>query len=326
MRKNPLLAAKLDELQSRGHLMWGSDSNEQRVLRRRAVDGELVRVYGSFYARTSYWSSMSVLERYRCLIRSISAFHPHWVFGGMTAAAIYGINDSTRHAYYLERMVTLCSHQHDYGRIRHRYLIEHAQIPYVRHDGVRVTTIDRTIFDCARFYELPDALAVVEAALRQGHVEKKHLLEYFRTASGHHRAQALAALRYASGKTENGGEAFALGVMIQEGYMVPTLQMEFEHPFDSSRVDRVDYAWRTASGKLIVAELDGRMKYRDETLYVNGSLPDTIIAEKEREERICLVADELIRFSFSDALYRDVLVAKLDKAGVPKTKMSSDPQ
>ena len=85
--------------------------------------------------------------------------------------------------------------------------------------------------------------------------------------------------------------------------------------------DRVDFAWQTQDGRLVVAELDGRVKYRDPSMYRNGSLSDTIIAEKEREERIRLVVDEVVRFSFAEAMGRQVLVRKLLKAGVPRVSM-----
>ena len=56
-------------------------------------------------------------------------------------------------------------------------------------------------------------------------------------------------------------------------------------------------------------------------MFRNGDLSETIIAEKEREERIRLVADDVVRFSFREAMERVPLVRKLVKAGVPMSQL-----
>lgn len=138
---------------------------------------------------------------------------------------------------------------------------------------------------------------------------------------GNGKAEALRVLECATGQTENGGEAYALGVILEERFMEPSLQEEMIYSFDLAHRDRVDFAWRTPDGRLIVAELDGRVKYRDESMFRNGDLSETIIAEKEREERIRLVADDVVRFSFREAMERVPLVRKLVKAGVPRSQL-----
>ncbi|WP_165781909.1 hypothetical protein [Bifidobacterium imperatoris] len=148
-------------------------------------------------------------------------------------------------------------------------------------------------------------------------IKKKELLDYCAQRQGRGKANALRALNYATGRTENGGEAYALGVMLDGGLAQPSLQEEITYPFDLGHRDRVDFAWHTREGHLIVAELDGRVKYRDPSMFRGGDLSATIIAEKEREERIRLVADEVVRFSFREAMERQPLIRKLIHAGVP---------
>lgn len=110
--------------------------------------------------------------------------------------------------------------------------------------------------------------------------------------SGRRRDRALRVIPHAQGKTENGGEAFALGVMTEKGLTVPRLQLELPHPGNPNAADRPDFARHTRDGRLIVAELDARVKCRAEAMRKNGGLSQTIIAEREREERIRLVADD----------------------------------
>lgn len=317
MRRNIGLEWELDEAQSRRLCLWAANKSRQRTLARRAKAGELQCVYKGMYVRPEYWQGLDSAERYRHIIRSLAATHPQWVFCEMTAAVMYGINTSTRHMKLVNIAVERKTSVHDYGLIRHHYM-RTVQCEVI--DGVRVTPLVRTIFDCMRKQSFPDALAIAEAVLRGHVIGKKALRQYFATMLGRGKAEALRALEYATGRTENGGEAYALGVILEERFIEPSLQEDMVYPFDLAHRDRVDFAWRTADGRLIVAELDGRVKYRDESMYRNGDLSATIIAEKEREERIRLVADDVVRFSFGEAMARTPLVRKLVKAGVPRTK------
>ncbi|MCH9275134.1 hypothetical protein JS533_002425 [Bifidobacterium amazonense] len=295
--------------------IWAANDADRRMLRRRSEAGELVRVFGRCFARADQWNALDRVERYRRIVRSLAVMHPNWVFCDMTAAVMQGISDSTRHLDTVHIVTSRERHVHDYGQVRHHYVKDDA---YELADGVRVTPLERSAFDCARRLPFPDGLAVIEAVLRLGLRGKPDLEESFASMLGYRRAAARKVLRYASGRTENGGEAYSLGVMIEERYMVPLLQEEIIDQCDLSRVYRVDFAWRTEDGRLIVGELDGQVKYRDPAMYRNGSLPDTVIAEKQREERIRLVADDMFRFSFGDALRRDPLLRKMDKARVPR--------
>ncbi|NEG90159.1 hypothetical protein [Bifidobacterium aerophilum] len=237
----------------------------------------------------------------------------------MTAATMHGINDSRRHLDDIHLMTDRRRHSHDHARLRYHLLpddeFDQSQVV----DGVRVTPLDRTIFDCTRRLEFPDGLCVAESALRQSLISREHMTDRCRTLSGRFRRKALRAVTLAPGGTENGGEAYAYAVMVDEGFVPPSVQEEIINPFDLSRRDRVDFSWHTEDGRFIVAELDGRIKYTDPSMYKDGSLPKTIIEEKEREERIRLVADDMVRFSFAEAYRRHPLTAKLAKARVPRS-------
>lgn len=318
MRRNIGLERELDEAQSHRLCLWSANKSRQRTLTRRTEAGELQCVYKGMYARPAYWQDLDGAERYRHIIRSLAATHPQWVFCEMTAAAMYGINESTRHMKLVNIAVDRNTAVHDYGLVRHHYM---GTVPYEIVDGVRVTPLPRTAFDCMRKQDFPDALAIAEATLRRRVVGKKILRQHFGAMLGNGKAEALRVLECATGQTENGGEAYALGVILEERFMEPSLQEEMIYSFDLAHRDRVDFAWHTPDGRLIVAELDGRVKYRDESMFRNGDLSETIIAEKEREERIRLVADGVVRFSFREAMERVPLVRKLVKAGVPRSQL-----
>ena len=145
---------------------------------------------------------------------------------------------------------------------------------------------------------------------------------------------------FANGLSENGGESFARGTMIELGFMVPELQHEFVAP-NSGIKYRCDFLWRLPGGVLIVGELDGYDKYfvdSTNATHVNinfNSSSDTqmlrnsynqaainrnIDRQAERESvlfRECGVS-KIVRFNFADVVGVKNLERKLVEAGVPR--------
>ena len=145
---------------------------------------------------------------------------------------------------------------------------------------------------------------------------------------------------FKNGLSENGGESFARGTMIDLGFMVPELQHEFVAP--NSRVKyRCDFLWRVSGGGLIVGELDGYDKYfvdstnsthaninfnsSSDTQMLRSSYNQTAInrnidRQAERESvlfRECGVS-KIVRFNFADVVGVKNLERKLVEAGVPR--------
>ena len=145
---------------------------------------------------------------------------------------------------------------------------------------------------------------------------------------------------FKNGLSENGGESFARGTMIDLGFMVPELQHEFVAP--NSRVKyRCDFLWRVSGGGLIVGELDGYDKYfvdstnsthaninfnsSSDTQMLRNSYNQTAInrnidRQAERESvlfRECGVS-KIVRFNFADVVGVKNLERKLVEAGVPR--------
>lgn len=145
---------------------------------------------------------------------------------------------------------------------------------------------------------------------------------------------------FKNGLSENGGESFARGTMIDLGFMVPELQYEFVAP--NSRVKyRCDFLWRVSGGGLIVGELDGYDKYFVDSTnsthaninfnsssdtqmlrnsYNQAAINRNIDRQAERESvlfRECGVS-KIVRFNFADVVGVKNLERKLVEAGVPR--------
>lgn len=145
---------------------------------------------------------------------------------------------------------------------------------------------------------------------------------------------------FKNGLSENGGESFARGTMIDLGFMVPELQHEFVAP--NSRVKyRCNFLWRVSGGGLIVGELDGYDKYFVDSTnsthaninfnssfdtqmlrnsYNQAAINRNIDRQAERESvlfRECGVS-KIVRFNFADVVGVKNLERKLVEAGVPR--------
>ena len=145
---------------------------------------------------------------------------------------------------------------------------------------------------------------------------------------------------FANGLSENGGESFARGTMIDLGFMVPELQHEFVAP-NSGVKYRCDFLWQLPGGGLIVGELDGYGKYFVDSTnaahanidfnsstdnqmlrnsYNQAAINRNIDRQAERESvlfRECGVS-KIVRFNFADVIGVKNIERKLVDAGVPR--------
>ena len=64
---------------------------QRRALKRRLHAGELVSPYKNLYADRTLWNTMTREQQSLQVIRALSAIHPQWVFAGLSAACVYGL-------------------------------------------------------------------------------------------------------------------------------------------------------------------------------------------------------------------------------------------
>ncbi|WP_205832733.1 hypothetical protein [Bifidobacterium oedipodis] len=123
-------------------------------------------------------------------------------------------------------------------------------------------------------------------------------------------------MRYANAATENGGEAFALGTMLEEGIPMPRLQQGFTDP-QTGRQYWADFVWRLDNGRVVVGEYDGMLKYVDADMTAGKSIRGVVNDERARESAIIRAgASDVVRFGFNDVLNRTPLLVKLFEKGV----------
>lgn len=301
------------ELESR--CAYVTDNALCHTLRRHVKTGELVEPKPHCFARSRAWELLDTRERHLALVQTAELVHPGSVFCRESAAVAYGMSVSYENLQTLHIATTKKTHARS-TRMAKRHVIEgdrHRSI-----GNILVTSPERTVFDCARAEEFPDALAVVDSALRGGLIQRASFQRYIDERRNFPRSwHAQRALDFADARAEDGGESFARGVLIELGFEVPELQVEWTDPMTGKKI-RPDFLWTLDGGKKIAGELDGGLKYEN-PVYMGGRSTGQVQAdERKRESRMTLKANGVCRFSLLDVYNRPYFEALLDEFGVPR--------
>ena len=309
----------LNAAEERGAWLYTKDKAQASALKRRCKAGDVKEVAVGCFARTSTWQKMKLLPRYMFLLRAVSEALPDCVFCRESAAALYGLEVSKANM----RRVHICTSRKAHtesSRLVTRHLVENDDAEEI--GGLRATSIARTAFDCMRAESFCSGLAIADSALRSGRIPREELERYI-VAHPHYPGICTArkTIAYADPRSENGGESFARGTMIELGYMIPELQYPL-HDDLSGDDYRADYLWRIPAGNgkvtRVVGELDGAIKYDDPDYMSGRSLAEVVQDERHRESRVSLSVSKICRFSLSTVYDRQAFSRLLDAYGIPR--------
>jgi hypothetical protein len=120
-----------------------------------------------------------------------------------------------------------------------------------------VTTLERTLTDCARTLPFADALVIIDSALRNRATEAARLVEIARTLRGPGSTAARRAFLAADGRSASIGETLVRASAIEAGLACPDLQ--YLVILDNLSKAYFDLAWPTYCGRevKVAAEFDG---------------------------------------------------------------------
>ena len=285
--------------------------------RRMARRGKLIIPLKGMYALPEVWSDLDKLEQHAFKCRSLALKHPYWVFCHASAASLYGLYIS--HADLREVHVACCkgSYSRSSDQIRRHYL---ADIDEHEHEGMPVTSVLQTAYDCMRSMSFQQGLAVADSVLRFYGYTREDLVSYIerhRNLRGH--AGALEAANHADGASESGGESIARARMIELGFEVPKLQVELDDPLDLGREYRADFLWELDDGTELIGELDGHEKYTNVKMTEGRDIVEVLIDERNRESRVSAYKGRrVMRFSYAEMMNSSFFELLLDTYGVPR--------
>ncbi|MGY1682748.1 hypothetical protein [Geodermatophilus sp. SYSU D01176] len=162
--------------------------------------------------------------------------------------------------------------------------------------GFGLTAPARTLVDCAREWELVDAVVAMDAAIHDGRVTRGHLRRAL--LAGSHWVgigSAGRAVHLADGRAESPLETRGHLALLAAGLPRPELQVQLHGA--SGLVARVD-AWFDEAA--LAVEFDGRVKYADPR---DGRDPgDVLWREKRREDAVRELGVRVIRLVQDDVV------------------------
>lgn len=190
-------------------------------------------------------------------------------------------------------------------------------------NDLRVTTIERTIVDCARGMHPRDALVVADSGMRAliranrfkraqqtDALERlrERLLDLVGEGPGHGRRRARAVIAAADPYSESPMESALRWIAVSRGLPPPTTQLAVRTRGGTFYAD-LGWEWRvtlpdgTVAVVMVLLEYDGVIKYLPDGGLV-GSVEEssaTVVAEKRREDLIReLPRTTVLRFSRGD--------------------------
>lgn len=307
----------LDTAEAEARFAFAGGQAEARSLSRACVAGEAVEVSQGHYARASSFEALPQRARAMRLIRAMARKHPEWVFAPFSAVLIHGLQVTNR----LTGIVHLAMGARENRSIRDARIKCHLirDESYELVFGIRVTPLRATVLDCLCRASFPQGLAIADSALHWNLIDEEDLRRHVERAGYRRRGNRMArkVLRWADGRSENGGESMARAIMIDLGFVPPDLQVEIYDPMNPARSWRVDFHWALSDGGVVVGELDGKGKY------MQGAVHDVVPAiakltqERVRESNINLTCTTVLRLSFAEAMDGGHMRRLLEKAGAP---------
>jgi hypothetical protein len=218
------------------------------------------------------------------------------------------------------------------GLKRHLGALPDADIAVV--SGLRVTSLERTVEDCARTMHPRHALAVADSALRilarpdrrrreesarrMEEVRERILARLHRRVGVRGIVRARAVLGSADGFSESAGETDLRWVALTNGLPRPTCQMPVVA--ESGRY-YADLGWRFEGSRgepfTVVMEYDGAAKYDAGAGVGDGRI---LYAEKRREDAIRDVVSVFQRYGAADLRRPGVTFARMLRAFPPDVR------
>jgi hypothetical protein len=184
-------------------------------------------------------------------------------------------------------------------------------------DGIRVTSLARTVVDLARSVSWENAIVAADAALalrRFGgaaiQLAGSSLSRELERSSPRGTATARDVIDFASGDSGSPGESLSRVAIARHGLSRPILQQRFDDEFGRMNAD---FYWPRFG---VIGEFDGVGKYLREQWTDGRTAAQVVVDEKWREDRLRLIGPRVVRWGWDVARQPASLVKLLRSVGV----------
>jgi hypothetical protein len=298
------------------------DSLLREKLRRRVSCGELLTPESQLFVRASYWECLDQRDKSLHLIRALSQLHPEWIFSYASAALLHHLDVSFDLLYKVHIMTFAASHCRSTSGVKRHFMHPNLTDEVATIDGIKVTSLQRTVFDCSRYYPFEKSLGIIDSALRTCPLNQTTLLAFCEEKQKFRGVrQAQISISYGNSLSENGGESLARARIISMGFAVPQLQRSFKDHI-TQQLYRADYVWQREDGSTLIGEYHGMQKYTDPEMTRGKSLKELLSAESKRRSRISVNNTEVLDFDYSDVIRWHHFYDLLCKYQVPRRTLA----
>lgn len=282
--------------------LWRTDQLRAAGLNSRAVrqlvsSGELVRLRYGCYIRGALW------EKQSASLRSVQLIHAH-AYGTLTTSTggfVYSHTSAARlHGLFLWNVDDLIHllfrvrpSRERLGKDIRGHIRPYTDAEVMTRATLRVTTLERTMVDCALMLDYRQSLILMDSALRLG-ADAALMQAAADGLAGHRGVRNLrAALANADAHAESAGETLTRDLITRLRLPRPEAQLEVQ-----SRVGwyRLDFAWKE---KKVALEFDGKVKYFD-----YKPTAEVLFQERRREKALTEDGWPFVRVEWKD-LFRE---------------------
>lgn len=290
----------------------------ERELQRSARRGTLERIRRGAYVDAESWIPLPPEARHRLQVEAAGAAAVRRpVFSHESAAVMWGIPIVGGLPARPQTIVRLGSGlRSNRAVVRREAVLERQEV--VEREGFRVTDLVRTSIDLAASRSFLSGVCAVEHVQFGGRygIDADVIAEVIarrRPFRGVRRVDAVLAFAGAGSASPN--ESLCRVRFDELGFSQPIQQREYRGI--DGRVYEVDFYWEEVD---VIGETDGRVKYENPR-FLNGRTPQQALwDEKLREDELRSQSSGFLRLTWHDAWNRAGLIAKLNRAGIPRIR------
>lgn len=227
-----------------------------REVNRLIASGALQRIQRGAYIYASDATGLRDDDRLR--VRCIAAHKAglQGVFSHESAAVLWGLD-----LMAVPTMLNVYSNaksSSDRGRIRrHRSALDSSEVTTIPGTPIPVTTVTRTLQDCARTMPFRNAVVLADSVMRQGLLTPEAVTDTLTHLTGCGSSNGSLVVRAMDASSESAGESLTRCLLMEHELPSPVTQYPI---VCEGRRYRTDFAWPELR---VILEFDGEQKYVD---------------------------------------------------------------
>lgn len=314
MAAKPTTHPKAQLLPAAGHLWRTADLTDQGVGHRTIASlvaaGVLVRLRYGCYVRGREW------EHQPPRWRELQLIHAHALATRTTSAGGFRYSHTSAarlhrlHLWNVDTKVHLTQAVHPSKDCHGRDVVCHtgnvAAAEQALADGLRTTSLERTVVDCCLILAYRQSLVLMDHALRLG-ADRGVMDGMAARLAGRRGVKNLRrVLAAADSRSESPGETLTRDLLVRLKLPMPDPQVDVR---TTAGLYRLDFAWRE---RKVALEFDGRTKYFD-----YQSTDEVLFKERQRENALIAAGWTFIRITwkdlFDEAAFKERILSTLGR-------------